>query len=693
MDFVYAFVAYSAACCQSISTIKSRNAPAPVIMESNTTMPLKNIRKVFSVCFQILVLMGVGFLLARQFMETGEPPEFNREHWAQRDGFVAISYQSLTRTPEEGLNSREQFVEHLQALQDAGYSFVTSDDISDFFHNNKPLPEKAVYIMFEGGRKDSAIFGQKVLSENRGHATFCAFSSTLEGPGMFFANIRQVKSIAESSHWGIGSQGYKLLSLPSSDDKKENRYYLCDYLLDEQGVKAETEEEMFARLAGFYENSYKPLAGLADSRAIPFVFPPANSFFRMPREIEEANRKLMKRYFKIAFTREGSAFNSAGTGPYNLTRMQVDSQLGPQELLGRLKAWSTDINTFSVHGPESAKEWFGYEVTVNAQGRDIVLTPTVNDVAMPAYLRGTDMWRDVALSVELPRDDGERQIYLRHTSKHSYLRLSIKHNRIRIHERLPGSGLLLIHDGVLTGKDPWKLDVLLKGNRLRLVLDGVPMVDGFLPVSPALVSGRLAVSGIGGPGYKAFFRNFTASRIDPLWEDKSLSKTVAGAENRVTGAIIHLPSSSEEVPKTLHTLLQSAATGEQAIASLPAGELRFDPAVLLLEPLEERQAKTLWQGVMLRPGVNCSWDDVDASLQKVREFGFSPVVRLDAEAVRALVASGGSIQADNFLLDFSPGDLDPSIMRGFANKHNRNHFLFLKENGSTKSGLYAVGDK
>ena len=84
-------------------------------------------------CAQIIFLVAAGLYVAQLFWERYAPPVFDRESWTQHDGFMAISYSSMTREPTPGFNSRQQFKAHLSALKAAGYNWITAQDIVDFY--------------------------------------------------------------------------------------------------------------------------------------------------------------------------------------------------------------------------------------------------------------------------------------------------------------------------------------------------------------------------------------------------------------------------------------------------------------------------------------------------------------------------------------------------------------------------------
>ena len=116
-------------------------------------------RKFFRYFFQYALLAVFGYFIYETAFKRDTPPVHDRAAWTQRDGFVALSYGGITIDDHvTSLVSKNLLREQLQRLRQAGYQTVTTADIVAFYEQNKPLPEKALYLMFEGGRKDSVLY-------------------------------------------------------------------------------------------------------------------------------------------------------------------------------------------------------------------------------------------------------------------------------------------------------------------------------------------------------------------------------------------------------------------------------------------------------------------------------------------------------------------------------------------------------
>lgn len=658
----------------------------------------KDTWKILRSCLQWAFLIGLCVFIVQLFMERGRPPQFDRESWTQRDGFTAISYGSLTRDEKPGLNSRQQFAEHVAAFEKAGYQWITTDDVISFYRDGEPLPEKALYLMMEGGRKDSVIFGQEIMGKTGVHASLFTTTGTLKSWNNFFVTKSNVAALAKSPFWDLGSQGLGLLPINENMPKVTPGYFLTDFLRDSTGLPAETEEQMRDRLAAYYKDSFEPLAKLMPEPPKAFVMMPANSFnAAMPHAVKEANRDLVQQYFQMAFSREGAAFNSAVDDRFALTRVQIKPDWPEQHLLEVLSLKTAKRTRFSLAEGDTADSWMAFRTRVEASGRDIVLTPQEGK-ADPVMLRGSNMWDNVSLSMTIAQKENvDRYVYLRYATPSAFLRVTLHGARLLVQERVPGQGLYTIADETMSTQPPWRFDILLKGNRLKVLLDGKALGPGFLPVSPTLRLGAVALGTGDVEGYEGRFGSLNIVRIPSLWRVESTGSASSGSvvparAQEVTACVVPLAAgasaSSADAERVSRQVLRARAEGSMTIAALSPGNLVLNDSMLLMAPFSMEQSRRLWDGIMVQPLAQSSWKDVAATLKAIAAAGYRPVVRLTRDAAAALAASGVTLPADHYLLDFTRAEIPESLWTPLAHRHNRNNFLYAT---AEKGVLYAAG--
>lgn len=639
---------------------------------------------------QIIFLVAAGLYVAQLFWERYAPPVFDRESWTQHDGFMAISYGSMTREPTPGFNSRQQFKAHLSALKAAGYHWITAQDIVDFYDHGKPLPENALYLMLEGGRKDNVIFGQPIIGEAGAHAGFYMYTGTLSSWSNFFVTFSQAATLAHSPFWDLGSQGVGPLRINEDLKGIEPAGFLCDFLRNADGQRTESTEAMFNRLEAYYIKSSKPIARFLDGLPSMYIMTPANSFnTRMPDDIERANYKLMAKYFQAAFTKEGPAFNSALENIYGLSRMQVNPDWDSEQLLQRLKKWSFDRKSFTMAEPDAADDWAGFRTKIKTEGNSLVLEPQEGYVD-PVILSGSSLWENTLFSFTFDkREPYERYVYLRYVSRESYIRISIQSNRLLIQERLPNEGLYTHYDSVLRVLPPWKFTVQLIGSRIRVSVDGNSVSGEDLPVSPRLIRGAIALGTAPEKDIQARFANVEAERLPTVWRlDREGSlPSLYSPLGMVCASILPIA----DTDGLARQLMNARSLGMMAIAALPKGKTDFSMDDLSLVSLGANIAQRMWNGVMLEPEANTNWTEVDKTLNAIAADGKHPILRLSRDAAISLVNSGKTMPVDYLVLDFKKSDLSPAQWTKLAHRHNRNFFLYSQFDAKTGSNdLYTV---
>ena len=642
-------------------------------------------------CVQWVILAAICVFVVQLFIERGSPPHFDRESWTQRDGFTAISYGSLTRDDKPGLNSRGQFAQHVAAMEKAGYQWITTEDIIKFYRDGEPLPEKALYLMMEGGRKDSVIFGQEIMARYGVHATLFTTTGTLKSWNNFFVTKSNVAALAKSPFWNVGSQGLGLQAINENMPDVTPGYFLTDFLRDPTGLPAETEDQMRARLADYYKNSFEPLAKIMPEPPQAFVMMPANSFnAAMPFAVKEANLTLAEQYFKLAFTREGTAFNSAVDDPFALTRVQIKPEWTEERLLEVLSLKTTVRKRFSLADGDTADSWLAFRTRVEVAGQDVVLEPQ-SGLSDPVVLRGSNLWDNASLSVGFgQKENVARYIYLRYATPSSFLRVTLQGARLLVHERVPGQGLYTVMDEIIPTQPPWRFDILLKGNRLKVALGGKALGPGFMPVSPSVRQGAVALGTDDVEGYEGHFSSLEIDRLPSLWrmEQASAAAQVSSGSADVTACVVPLAAEGADAERVSRQVLRARAGGSMSIAALAPGNLVLDDRALLIAPFSVEQSRKLWDGIMVQPLAQNSWSDVVATLKAIAAAGYRPVVRLSRDTAAALVASGLTLPAEHYLLDFRRDDIPLSLWTPLAHRHNRNNFLYATADNGT---LYSTG--
>ena len=652
--------------------------------------------KVIRTIAEIFVVIAFAIWSYNVIFKVPELKHSDKSQWVQRDGFVAISYGGISRTEAERRVARDQFNEHMRALLEAGYEVITDEDIVNFYNNDAPLPDKALFLMFEGGRKDSAVFGHDTLMEFGIRATMFIQTERLNGWNRFFIRNDDLSLLCLNPCWSVGSQGYNLRHINIMPDKGYS-FFLTDVLRNLDKEPVETIEEFRERISEDYRLSFEPLKEIIKYDPMLYIFMPANMMWRsLDDDIEEINAEQMRKYYRASFTREGPCYNSAVTSCYNMTRMQVQPDWTVNRIMMEINFWSPHKNAY-IQGEDAAAFWSVLQGALVAEENRLILTAPKDREAF-CWLKGSDNWENLSFAFSVPEPvQGVQSVYLRYTSPSSFLRISISRNLVTVQERIEGKGLYQINAGYVREQHPWNFGVLIRGNRMEIKANDKSIFDDPLPISGQLRKGSvgLGVKGEDSP-LDGRFDDLSIKPFPVQWarlterfvDDAGSLEAVANVRN--TALIVPvLPDDTKWAALATRAIFYGAGTGEVIYAELPEGEL--DISILSREWLSIPQAlsENLWKGVVFAPNLNSgvSFTSVNESINAAKERGLIASLRLNENEVRLLADSDIKLEADYLLLP-SISKIPPELLRTFGNCYNLNNVLCLIDSESAEVEVY-----
>lgn len=320
----------------------------------------KDKRKIVRVVIQsiILLLVLVCILRALFIFTTYQPYDPKTINTTRQTGFIALSYNGVAREATDSLVSTDMLKQHLQALYEQGYVTITPQDIVLYYQENRPLPTKSLFLMFEDGRRETAILSQKIIEQFNYCATILSYGNIIANDDSKFLNIKQLQELEGTSYFQLGSNGYQLSYINIFDRyqnyigelnsnqfnqikkyvQRDYNHYLMDYIRDENGISKESYQEMEQRIT----KEYQQLNNVYQENPLVHVLQHANTGqFGNDEEVSKINEKNIKELFKINFNREGSCFNEEKTSIYDLTRMQVQPDWTTNHLLMKIQTDTT----------------------------------------------------------------------------------------------------------------------------------------------------------------------------------------------------------------------------------------------------------------------------------------------------------------------------------------------------------------
>lgn len=650
-------------------------------------------RKFFRYLFQYAILVAFGYFVYQTAFRREEPPVHDRAAWTQRDGFVALSYSGITIDERvHSLVTKDRLREQLSTLAKAGYQTVTTADLVDFYTKNKPLPEKALYLMFEGGRKDSVLFSQPVLTGVGFNAALYLYGDHLTGWNRFFVRQNELRKIADNPFWEVGSMGFHS-ALINQTASGGYAYYLSERLSGADGRPEETLDAFNARVAEDFTQARTSIENLGKVTPLGYVFMPANTLgVSLPEALARPNAEALAANFPLAFTRVGETYNSHDLDPRRLTRMQVAPD------------WSADRLLLEIESRQPRSRYMDFTQTVRqglwqttlgeltALGDTLALTPPAGKDGF-ARLRGTESFENftATLKVMPPEGDGAALVYLRYRDFESFLRIRVTAQRVTVQEKNGPSlntifqyALPLDHTGSVA------LDVCVKGNRLLLAVDGKSVANYPIPLTAETRRGSLALgaSDEGDPNPQAAgFSDMRLATFPPRWVSaQNIADVPLGDARTLTAVVLPADSLEADPLRDAAALITAAAGGVEVHLDL-SGQ---DPAVVeqALARVADAPAglvfSRLLRGFVLTLGKPEDLGRLIQAATKLKAKGYSVTLRVEAAAVPRLLEADLGLAPDWLLFDMPP-PADDAATTALENRFDRSRMLYraASQAGST----------
>ncbi len=475
-------------------------------MKSNTFSPKKKDRiKIARGILQgvILIILLITIIKALFSFSVYEPYNSSKVSNNQDSGFIAVSYFGVDRTGNDTLISTKRLDEQLKALKDNGYVTITQKDVVDYYLKGKALPPKSLFLLFEDGRRDTAIFSQKIIEEYNLKATMLTYADKFEKEDSKFLSSNELLELVDSSYWELGTNGYRLeyinvfdkdsnylgnlnsveFAESASSMERDYNHYLMDYIRDEYNIPKESYEEMKQRI----DSDYKALSKVytKEISQVPKVYALMHSNtgqFGTNDKVSEINGKWIKELFNMNFNREGFSLNTIDSSIYDLTRIQPQAYWSTNHLLMRIWDDTKQDIKFVIGDKEKASKF--KEVSGKAEFKDdtIILT-SLSEGKGILKLLNSDTYKDVKVSTILNGNIiGSQGIYLRANDDQSdSLCVRIMNNVISIIENSKGSSNVIFSLDLSKNKEE-KFDIRDGGSRkvdITLVNDKISVdIDG-----------------------------------------------------------------------------------------------------------------------------------------------------------------------------------------------------------------------
>jgi hypothetical protein len=468
------------------------------------TKAVRSVLQAIILCTVLIILIKVMFSFSAykpygQQVVSKEP----------KKGFIAMSYFGVDRTGEATLISSEALEKQLKALKDNGYVTITQQDILDYYNSGKALPEKALFLFFEDGRRDTAIFAQKILEKYNYKATMLTYADKFEKKDSKFLMPEELKVLKDSTFWELGTNGYRLefinvfdrdsnfignlssieFSKVAPKIRRDYNHYLMDYIRDEHRVPLETYEEMEERIS----KDYRSVSTIYTKElgSVPSLYALMHSNtgkFGTNDKASEVNGKWIKDLFAMNFNREGYSLNQPESSIYDLTRIQPQAYWSTNHLLMRIWDDTKGEIKFITGDEEKASKFQEIKGQVEFKEDKIVLTSLPKDKGL-IKLSGSENYKNIKISTVLKGNIiGSQSIHLRAKEDGSNsLYVQLMNNKINIIENSGGNKNIKFslelgnknEDKEIDIKEPGnrKVDIELADSKLTVAIDEKKLIE------------------------------------------------------------------------------------------------------------------------------------------------------------------------------------------------------------------------
>ncbi len=470
----------------------------------------KDRKKAIRGTIQALILIVILLLVIKSIFTFSMYSPYYSSNTSGDRGFITISYFGVDRNGTNTLISTEALNNQLKALKENGYVTITQQDVLDYYNGKKILPRKALLLLFEDGRRDTAIFSQKIMEEYNFKATMLTYADKFSKKDPKFLMPKDLKELVDSSYWELGTNGYRLeyinvfdkdenylgeltsieFSEASNKIRRNYNHYLMDFIRDEDNLPKETYKEMNERIDFDYEKVYEIYNKELGSLPALYALMHSNTDqFGTNDKVSEINEMWIDKLFSMNFNREGFALNTRESSIYDLTRIQPQAYWSTNHLLMRIWDDTKENINFVVGDEEKAKSFEKIKGEAEFKDDTVILTSLPKEQGI-IKLKNSEDYKNIKLSVELNGNIiGSQAIYLRASEDlKNNLRLKIINNNIEITESIDGKDELLfsknldesidINDIDIKEQGSKKVSIALNENKLDVTLDGETIVEG-----------------------------------------------------------------------------------------------------------------------------------------------------------------------------------------------------------------------
>lgn len=413
-------------------------------------------KKALRTVVQVAILAAVLLCLIRLFIPGKRFQPVTEKAEGTESSFIALSYLGVALDGENTLISRDRLKGHLTALKKSGYETISQKELLKLLEEGGKLPKKALFLMFEDGRTDTAVFAGKILKSLNYKATMLTYGGNITGKDKKFLRAADAKRLYKNSFFEAGTGGYRLAYINVGDkgggyyplltQKEMNsiseekvlsyNHYLMDYIRDEYDIPMEDYEELKERISFDYHELERVYKDTLNTMPSLYALMHANTGrFGTNENASQINEEYIKTLFKINFNREGKCLNRSEASAYDLTRMMPAPYWYTNHLLMKVWEETGEKLAFAYGDKAQLASWKELAGQPEFKENEIILT------SLPGK-SGILLLKDKSLQNERVQAElkgnriGTQSIFLRaEEGLETYIQVSISNDQLIVAEK------------------------------------------------------------------------------------------------------------------------------------------------------------------------------------------------------------------------------------------------------------------
>lgn len=244
-----------------------------------------------------------------------------------------LMYHTVNERANDAINTQpDRFDEHIKAIQDAGYTAISAEQLYRYYYEQVDLPANPIMITFDDGYKDNYTNAYPILKKHNTKATIFTITSRIEHEGinsypneipkLTWEDIDAMRDLVmvQSHSWDSHRK------IPYKRDKQKGQ--LVTKQTNKDGI-VETTEEYVARVENdlqLAQSMIKEKTGY-DSYILSYPYGETNAIVK-----EVAKNVGVKLAVSVL-----SDVNYSHSNLFNIRRLTVDGNYSGEELVNRIE--------------------------------------------------------------------------------------------------------------------------------------------------------------------------------------------------------------------------------------------------------------------------------------------------------------------------------------------------------------------